>query len=115
MVESFDLQGEYDPQAETVTISLEGMQRIIDANNEGWAIVNKVRELVGPAPEARFDDEGMFLGFSKYEHRTVGTYRAWSHEASEWCYPDVPCRYCDNSVDLMDLRALLGPKPEEEQ
>ena len=28
------------------------------------------------------------------EHRTVGSHRAWCHDCTEWCYPEIPCRGC---------------------
>lgn len=28
------------------------------------------------------------------EHRTVGSHRAWCHDCTEWCYPELPCRGC---------------------
>jgi hypothetical protein len=28
------------------------------------------------------------------EHRTVGAHRAWCHDCTEWCYPEIPCRGC---------------------
>lgn len=34
------------------------------------------------------------------EHRTTGQ-RAWCHDCSEWCYPELPCKGCE----LPQLRA----------
>lgn len=38
------------------------------------------------------------------EHRTVGAHRAWCHDCSEWCYPEMPCKGCE----LPKLRAELS-------
>ena len=46
-----------------------------------------------------FDKDGNFLGFfHPEEHRTVGPHRAWSHNPSEWCYPDTPCYQCSEKM-----------------
>lgn len=61
--------------------------------------------------EAMRDERGYFLGFEPRdcgEHRTVGDYRAWCHDCSEWCYPGAPCARCE----LPLLRALVEPTKE---
>lgn len=40
----------------------------------------------------------LFEGFEPREcgdHRTVGSYRAWCFDDTEWCYPSTPCRGCE--------------------
>lgn len=37
------------------------------------------------------------------EHRSVGWYRAWCYNDTEWCYPNAPCRGCELPV----LRAVV--------
>lgn len=44
------------------------------------------------------DDRGYFEGFEPREcgeHRTVGDYRAWCYDCTEWCYPHQPCVRCE--------------------
>jgi len=48
-----------------------------------------------PSPQ---DGKPLFMGFSLAdcgEHRTVGSYRAWCFDDTEWCYPSSPCRGCE--------------------
>lgn len=48
--------------------------------------------------KAAYDDRGMFIGHEPREcgeHRTVGAYRAWCFQCSEWCYPESPCVRCE--------------------
>lgn len=49
-------------------------------------------------PEPVFEGLGRyFVGFAPrrcFEHRTVGSHRAWCHECRTWCYPDDPCNGC---------------------
>jgi hypothetical protein len=40
----------------------------------------------------------LFEGFEPREcgeHHTVGSYRAWCFDDTEWCYPSTPCRGCE--------------------
>ncbi|MGV0949347.1 MAG: hypothetical protein ACOYB3_01655, partial [Azonexus sp.] len=44
------------------------------------------------------DHGTLFEGFEPREcgeHRTVGSYRAWCFDDTEWCYPTTPCRGCE--------------------
>lgn len=46
----------------------------------------------------RYNLSGHFIGFEDREcgeHRTVGDYRAWCHDCTEWCYPSSPCVRCE--------------------
>jgi hypothetical protein len=48
------------------------------------------------------DKDGNFEGFTERacgDHRTVGDYRAWCYDCSEWCYPDAPCVRCQSRSD----------------
>ncbi len=58
-------------------------------------IVRALEEWVAGRTEVR--DGDLFLGFEPRgcgEHRTVGSYRAWCFDCSEWCYPQEPCARC---------------------
>lgn len=62
--------------------------------------------LAGVQSAPQYDSQGSFVGFAPqlYEHRPTGPdSRAWSFEASEWCYPSRPCAVCS-----------VGYKPLEE-
>ncbi|WP_157873453.1 hypothetical protein [Kineococcus radiotolerans] len=52
-------------------------------------------------PNPLLDKRGNYYGKqgTTHEHRTVGDYRAWSYDASEWCYPSDPCRLCREMAD----------------
>lgn len=57
-----------------------------------------------------YDDIGNFIGFRNRdcgEHRTVGDYRAWCHDCTEWCYPHMPCVRCE----IVGLRKRNGQLP----
>jgi hypothetical protein len=43
------------------------------------------------------------------EHRTVGSHRAWCHDCTEWCYPELPCRGCK----IPQLEAELQKRDKE--
>lgn len=50
-------------------------------------------------PTLIVDDGRRFVGWEPRqcgEHRTVGNYRAWCFDCSEWCYPDfdMACARC---------------------
>lgn len=48
--------------------------------------------------ESERDGKLLFHGFEPREcgdHRTVGSYRAWCYDCTEWCYPAAPCRGCE--------------------
>lgn len=54
-------------------------------------------------------EEDLFYGHEKRdcgEHRTVG-HRAWCFECSEWCYPRIPCKGCENPALRSALADLL--------
>lgn len=62
------------------------------------------------------DSRGNFEGFTGREcgdHRTVGDYRAWCHDCTEWCYPNIPCLGCERPQLLAEvdrLSALLADR-----
>lgn len=58
------------------------------------------------------DERGrLFVGWEPREcgeHRTVGDYRAWCFDCSEWCYSheiDAACKGCE----IASLRTALPP------
>lgn len=58
----------------------------------------------------------LFVGWSPREcgeHRTVGDYRAWCYDCTEWCYSreiEMACKGCE----IASLRALLARGEEVE-
>lgn len=54
----------------------------------------------------------LFEGFEPREcgeHRTVGDYRAWCHDDTEWCYPSSPCRGCEIVALRQRIEELENP------
>lgn len=46
------------------------------------------------------------------EHRTVGSYRAWCHDCSQWCYPEMPCNGCQIPKLEAEINKLNAEKAE---
>lgn len=61
-------------------------------------------------------DQRAFVGWQPREcgeHRTVGDYRAWCFQCSEWCYSatiGMACKGCE----IPHLRASASPRPPDE-
>lgn len=58
------------------------------------------------------DDKNNFEGWLPREcgeHRTVGDYRAWCFDCSEWCYAadeEMACKGCTVSILRAQIRLL---------
>jgi len=54
-------------------------------------------------------DPNLFLGHQPRDcgdHRTVGTHRAWCFDDQEWCYPEIPCKGCENPKAVDELKKI---------
>lgn len=70
--------------------------------------VHALLALLPPRPTALFEGGNFFGFYGGPEHRTVGAHRAWCYDASEWCYPSVPCVACDPPLGNEELRRVMG-------
>ena len=63
----------------------------LDRRAEDWVLRQDIDSRDGKPLFHGHDDSYCGRG----EHRTVGSYRAWCHACSEWCYPSAPCKGCE--------------------